>query len=51
MRAMTRHLISIHDLTAGQVAGLFRLAAEVKASPERFQKALRRKTLAMIFQK
>jgi ornithine carbamoyltransferase len=51
MRAMTRHLISIHDLNAGQVAGLFHLAAEVKAKPEEFQKVLRRKTLAMIFQK
>ncbi len=47
----TNHLISIHDLTARQVAGLFRLAADVKASPERYHDALHRKTLAMIFQK
>jgi len=46
-----RHLISIHDLSAREVAGLFRLAAEVKAAPERFHDALSRKTLAMIFQK
>jgi ornithine carbamoyltransferase len=46
-----QHLISIHDLTAGQVAGLFRLAADVKAKPEDFHTALHRKTLAMIFQK
>ena len=46
-----RHLISIHDLSAGQVAGLFRLAARVKASPKDFHSALHRKTLAMIFQK
>ncbi len=46
-----RHLISIHDLSAGQVAGLFRLAADVKASPQDYHSALHRKTLAMIFQK
>ncbi len=46
-----RHLISIHDLTAEEVQGLFRLAARVKAAPADFHDALRRKTLAMIFQK
>jgi ornithine carbamoyltransferase len=46
-----RHLISIHDLSGREVHGLFRLAAEVKAAPERFHDALSRKTLAMIFQK
>lgn len=46
-----RHLISIHDLTAAEVAGLFRLAASVKAKPADFHTALYRKTLAMIFQK
>ena len=45
------HLISIHDLTAGQVERLLALAAEVKANPERFATALAGKTLAMIFQK
>jgi ornithine carbamoyltransferase len=46
-----RHLISIHDLTAAEVAGLFRLAAEVKSHPEKFSTALARKSLAMIFEK
>jgi ornithine carbamoyltransferase len=48
---MVRHLISIHDLTAAEVAGLFRLAAEVKAEPRRFAAALAGKSLAMIFEK
>ena len=46
-----RHLISIHDLSAGQVERLFGLTAEVKAHPERYRAALAGKTLAMIFQK
>jgi ornithine carbamoyltransferase len=49
--AMTRHLISIHDLTAAEVAGLFRLAAEVKRQPGRHAAALAGKNLAMIFEK
>jgi len=48
---MTRHLISIHDLTAAEVAGLFRLAAEVKRQPGRHAAALAGKNLAMIFEK
>src|SRR3954463_4935916 len=47
----TRHLISIHDLTRAEVAGLFRLAAEVKAEPEKFHNHMHRKSLAMIFEK
>jgi ornithine carbamoyltransferase len=47
----TRHLISIHDLTPTEVAGLFRLAAEVKAEPAKFHNHLHRKTLGMIFEK
>jgi ornithine carbamoyltransferase len=46
-----RHLISIHDLSAAEVAGLFRLAAEVKARPGRHAAALAGKSLAMIFEK
>jgi ornithine carbamoyltransferase len=46
-----RHLISIHDLSAGQVDRLFTLAAEVKASRDSFRSTLVGKTLAMIFQK
>jgi len=47
----TRHLISIHDLAAAEVAGLFRLAAEVKARPRPHAAALAGKSLAMIFEK
>ena len=48
---MSRHLISIHDLTAGEVAGLFRLAADVKANPAKYESHMHRKTLGMIFEK
>lgn len=48
---MTRHLISVHDLTAGQVSALFDLAADVKAKPDRHARALEGQTLGMIFQK
>src|ERR1700726_4726627 len=48
---MLRHLISIHDLTAAEVAGLFRLAAEGKAQPRRDAAALAGKCLGMIFEK
>jgi ornithine carbamoyltransferase len=48
---MLRHLISIHDLSAAEVAGLFRLAAEVKALPRRYAAALAGKCLGMIFEK
>src|SRR5882672_2069940 len=48
---MPRHLISIHDLTAAEVAGLFRLAADVKAQPQKYENHMHRKTLAMIFEK
>ncbi|HZF12630.1 MAG TPA: ornithine carbamoyltransferase [Thermoanaerobaculia bacterium] len=46
-----RHLISVHDLTAAEVAGLFRLAADVKAHPEKYRTALAHKSLGMIFEK
>ncbi len=47
----TRHLISVHDLTAAEVAGLFRLAADVKAHPEKYRTALAHQSLGMIFEK
>jgi ornithine carbamoyltransferase len=47
----TRHLISIHDLTRAEVAGLFRLAADVKAEPAKYENHLHRKNLGMIFEK
>lgn len=46
-----RHLISIHDLSAAEVAGLFRLAADVKARPGEHRSALAGKSLGMIFEK
>ncbi|HKV07082.1 MAG TPA: ornithine carbamoyltransferase [Thermoanaerobaculia bacterium] len=48
---MARHLISIHDLTAREVAGLFKLAADVKANPGKYATALKQKSLGMIFEK
>jgi ornithine carbamoyltransferase len=42
---MTRHLISIHDLSAAEVA------ADVKAHPARYENHMRRKSLGMIFEK
>jgi ornithine carbamoyltransferase len=47
----TRHLISVHDLSAAEVAGLFRLAADIKAHPEKYRTALAHKSLGMIFEK
>ncbi len=46
-----RDLISIHDLTREEVAGLLSLSADVKANPERYSAALAGKSLGMIFQK
>jgi ornithine carbamoyltransferase len=46
-----RDFLSVHDLSAGEVEGLFRLTAEVKAHPERYADRLAGKTVAMIFQK
>ncbi|HEY2290092.1 MAG TPA: ornithine carbamoyltransferase [Thermoanaerobaculia bacterium] len=48
---MPRHLISIHDLTAAEVAGLFHLAADVKANRSQYENHMHRKTLGMIFEK
>ena len=46
-----KDLISIHDLTAEQVAHLFDMAAAMKAKPQDYRTALAGKTLAMIFEK
>ena len=45
------HLISLHELSARRVAGLFTLAANVKANPAAYKEALAGQSLAMIFQK
>jgi ornithine carbamoyltransferase len=46
-----RDLISVHDLTRSQVAGLFALTSRVKADPASFRQQLAGQTLAMIFEK
>jgi ornithine carbamoyltransferase len=46
-----RDFLSVHDLSAREVEGLFRLTEDVKARPGRYTDRLAGKTLAMIFQK
>lgn len=46
-----KHLISLRDLTAKDVAEIFRIASEMKASPEKYRTVLAGKTLALLFQK
>jgi ornithine carbamoyltransferase len=46
-----KHLISLRDLTAQDVAEIFRIAADMKASPEKYGTVLAGKTLALLFQK
>ncbi|MFO0747980.1 MAG: ornithine carbamoyltransferase [Myxococcota bacterium] len=46
-----KHLIAIADLSPDEVRGLLDLAHDVKRKPKKYRKALRRKTLAMIFMK
>ncbi len=46
-----KDLISIHDLTASEVAETLELAARIKSNPESFKTALAGKSLAMVFQK
>jgi len=48
---MSRHLISIHELTAEEVSDLFVAAADIKKNPKSYRSALAGKTLAMIFEK
>jgi ornithine carbamoyltransferase len=45
-----KHLISIRDLTSEDVAEVFRIASEMKASPAKFGDVLAGKTLALLFQ-
>jgi ornithine carbamoyltransferase len=46
-----KDLISIHDYSAADVAGIFEIAADMKKQPEKYATALAGKTLAMIFEK
>jgi ornithine carbamoyltransferase len=47
----TRHLVSIRDLSTADVVEIFRLATEMKVSPESHQDALKGKTLGMVFER
>lgn len=53
MTATMRHkdFIEVHDYTTGEILEIFRLAREMKSSPEKFKSALAGQTLAMIFEK
>lgn len=46
-----KHLISLKDWSAQEILDVLDLAAGVKADPEKYSKALRQKTLLMIFEK
>ena len=46
-----KHLISIRDLTSEDVSEVFRIASEMKASPDKFGSVLAGKTLALLFQR
>lgn len=46
-----RHFISIGDLTSAEIKKNFALAIRIKKNPKKYNRALRDKTLAMIFEK
>ena len=46
-----RHLLTLEDWTAAQIAEAIAQARAVKAYPDRYADALRRKTLCMVFEK
>lgn len=46
-----KHLISFKDWSAEEILDLLKLAAKVKADPDKYRKALRQKTLLMMFEK
>jgi len=46
-----KHLVSIQDLTPGDLREILHLSRGMKAHPDRYRAALATKTLAMIFQK
>ena len=45
------NLLSLQELTAAQITHLLKLAAQVKAQPKKFRRALEGKTLALLFEK
>lgn len=46
-----KHLISLKDWTEQEILDVLALAAKVKADPDKYRKALKQKTLLMIFEK
>lgn len=46
-----KHLISLKDWTEQEILDVLALAAKVKADPDQYRKALKQKTLLMIFEK
>lgn len=48
---MEKNLISINNLTAGEIKAIFSLTDRLKKKPAKFNSALKGKTLALIFQK
>lgn len=48
---MKKNLISIKDLTKRDLTEIFNLTDKLKKSPDKFSRALKAKTLALIFQK
>jgi ornithine carbamoyltransferase len=51
VRVSRKDLLSIHDLTPAEFQAILDLADAVKATPQRYARALERRTLAMIFEK
>ena len=46
-----KHLLTLDDWSAGEIEAVLDLAAQVKAAPERYEDAMRGKSLLMLFQK
>lgn len=46
-----KHLISLKDWTEKEILDVLKLASRVKADPDKYRKALKQKTLLMIFEK
>jgi ornithine carbamoyltransferase len=51
MPGKVRHFISINDLTSAEIKKIFNLAIALKKNPRKYNKALKDRTLAMIFEK
>lgn len=48
---MTKHLISIEDLTKQEILGLLKDCKKIKESPAKFRDSLKNKTVLMLFEK